>query len=260
MQENELKLLWKHVFGDADTYIDRFFSQVYTPENTLVHKEDGHIVSMLHMVPYELDINGECFKAVYLYALATEEKYRERSIMSGLIRQAHTIAEERGYLCSFLIPEGESLFGFYKRFGYTVPFYDDEIIIRKDRLNQEISFVKSDKSRNELWDVYASSYDRQDKKIMLGKEQFLFFLEDFLEAGGKPYCVMAADKRLGYAYGISENGKITICHTDIDYGVLTGELFNADITCHIRGLFRPSDVCKNLGIDLNGIWVKNVLC
>lgn len=260
MQKNELKLLWKRVFGDEDTYIDRFFSQVYTPENTLVHKEDGHIVSMLHMVPYDLCINGECFKAMYLYALATEEKYRGRSIMSRLIRQAHTIAEERGYLCSFLIPEGESLFWFYKRFGYTVPFYGDEIIIQQNRLNQEISFVKLDKSRNELWDMYASFYDRQDKKIMLRKEQFLFFLEDFLEAGGKPYCVMEADKRLGYAYGISENGKIIIYHTDVDYGVLTGETINADITYRIRGMFRPSEACMNLGIDLNGIGVKNVLC
>lgn len=260
MQEDELKLLWKRVFGDEDTYINRFFSQVYTPENTLVQREEGHIVSMLHMVPYELSINGECFKAMYLYALATEEKYRGRRIMSQMIRQAHTIVEERGYLCSFLIPEGESLFSFYKRFGYTVPFYDDEIIIRKDRLNQGISFVKSDKNMNELWDRYASFYGRQDKKIMLRKEQFLFFLEDVLEAGGKPYCVMEKEKRLGHAYGISENGNIIIYHTDIDYDVLTGKSFHADITYHIRGLFRPSDACKNLGIDLNGIRVKNVLC
>lgn len=260
MQKDELKLLWKRVFGDEDMYIDRFFSQIYSPEDTLVYRENGHIVSMLYMIPYDLGINGKCFRAMYLYALATEEKYRGRQIMSRLIHQAHAIVQERGYLCSFLIPESESLFAFYKGFGYTVPFYGDEIIIRQDSLNQDICFVKLDKSRSEMWDMYRAVYSGQDKKVMLNKEQFLFFLEDFRDAGGDFYCVMEKGKNIGYAYGISENGKIMIYHTDIDYGVLAGEKFNAAITYRIRGLFRPSAACTDSEIDLNGIRVKNILC
>lgn len=260
MQVDELKLLWKRVFGDDDVYIDRFFSQIYSPENTLVYEEDGHIVSMLYMIPYDLCINGSHFKAMYLYALATDEKYRGRRFMSGLIHRAHEIVEKKGYLCSFLIPEGESLYQYYRRFGYAVPFYGDEIIIKLDRLSPDINFAQVNISIDELWNIHSSFYGRQDKEIMLDRRQFIFFLEDFHEAGGKVYCMMEADKAIGYVYGISKNGRIKIYQTNIDYSILKGKKINAVIQYHIRGLFRPSKECLNLGMDLKRVWVKNVLC
>ncbi|MDE7432279.1 MAG: GNAT family N-acetyltransferase [Lachnospiraceae bacterium] len=260
MDKGELKLLWKNVFADEDAYIERFFSQVYNHRQTLTYQENGHIVSMLHMIPYTLQIEGKCFPAMYLYALATEERFRGRKIMSGLICKAHRIAEERGYLCSFLIPEGESLFGFYQRFGYTVPFYDSGIVIQPHKLCHEIGISETDVSNDGLWEMMQSFYKGQNKVIMLHREQFDFFLTDFYESGGRIYKITESKTVLGYAYGICKNGEIVISHTNMDTKVLTGKKINAVITYHIRGVFRPTQLCYDLGIDLNGIYVKNVLC
>ena len=276
MNISELKILWKKVFEDEEAYIDRFFSQIYKQGQTLIHQEEGHAVAMLHMIPYNLRIDGRKFRAMYLYALATEEKYRGKGIMSGLIHQAHRIADERGYLCSFLIPERESLYGFYQKFGYTVPFYDNEVTLCPDLFSQGTNLHKVNMSNDELWGIQQSFYDRNNRIIMPDRNQFEFFLEDFFGEGGKVYCITGAGIESGYVYGTRKlsgpycepvhdingckNGKITVCHTNMEENILTGGTINAVITYRIRGLFRPARVCKQSGIDINGIYVKNVLC
>ncbi len=44
--------IWKQVFaGDDGGYTDYFFRTLYKPENTLVLKESGNIVSTLMRIP-----------------------------------------------------------------------------------------------------------------------------------------------------------------------------------------------------------------
>lgn len=260
MYENELKLLWKTTFKDEEKYINRFFEKVYSPDNTLVERMDGQVVSMLYMVPYELEINNIVYPAMYLYALATAEPYRGRNIMSGLIDKAHEIADKKGYLCSFLIPERETLFDFYRKFGYEIPFYEDRIFIRQDMPGQNISIIETDKSTEELWEMQKALYEKKNKKIMLQKEQFLFYLEDFYHEGGKVYSVVEEDRVLGHVYGMYNGKNIVVYDTDIENYILESKEINVSLEHRIRGMIRPSNRCRETGIDLNEMYVRKVLC
>ena len=109
-----LKQMWKEVFGDTETYLQMFFETIYQEENTLTIIEDNKLVAMLYMIPYTICRQGQMQTAVYLYALATKKEQRKHGYMTKLIEEANRIAKERGAVCTFLQPENESLYSYYK--------------------------------------------------------------------------------------------------------------------------------------------------
>ncbi len=108
--EESLKSLWKTTFGDEEKNISLFF-ELKKDNPIYVYETDGITVSMLCMIFSE--------KAAYLYALATEEKYRNRGYMSELIKYAVQRAEEKNKDYLFLIPAEPELSDYYKRHGFT---------------------------------------------------------------------------------------------------------------------------------------------
>ena len=57
-------------------------------------------------------------KAAYIYGIAAFQAQRGRGIGSELIRGALEKLQELGYRHILLVPAGESLFGYYERFGF----------------------------------------------------------------------------------------------------------------------------------------------
>ena len=116
-REVECRALWMDVFGDSREDVDRFFIDVHRDENLLTHSEQGSVVAMLNIVELQTDYGP----TAYLYAIATDEKWRGQGFASELIRQAIDVSRERGYGAVMLIPSEESLVEYYKRFGFGEP-------------------------------------------------------------------------------------------------------------------------------------------
>lgn len=116
-KEVECRALWMEVFGDGREDVDRFLIDVHRDENLLTHSEQGSVVAMLNIVELPTDYGP----TAYLYAIATDEKWRGRGFASELIRQAIDVSRERGYGAVMLIPSEESLVEYYKRFGFGEP-------------------------------------------------------------------------------------------------------------------------------------------
>lgn len=116
-KEVECRALWMEVFGDSREDVDRFFIDVHRDENLLTHSEHGSVVAMLNIVELQTDYGP----TAYLYAIATDEKWRGRGFASELIRQAIDVSHERGYKAVMLIPADEKLVEYYKRFGFGEP-------------------------------------------------------------------------------------------------------------------------------------------
>ena len=116
-REVECRALWMEVFGDSREDVDRFFIDVHRDENLLTHSEQGSVVAMLNIVELQTDYGP----TAYLYAIATDEKWRGRGFASELIRQAIDVSRERGYKAVMLIPADEKLVEYYKRFGFGEP-------------------------------------------------------------------------------------------------------------------------------------------
>ena len=110
----ECRRLWKEVFGDSDEFITSFIKSFYSEENMLCIERDSRVVSMLHVVPFELD--GK--KVAYIYAVATDADARGQGLATKLIRQAIEKTKAEGYKAVFTLPADEGLREFYSRFGF----------------------------------------------------------------------------------------------------------------------------------------------
>ena len=108
--------LWEKVFTeDTPKFLDYYYS-VKTAENEIyVIEEDGEIVSMLHLNPYQMRIGKELYQTHYIVAVATDERYRKRGYMAKLLNYTMQIMQERGEPFTFLMPAAEAI---YTPFGF----------------------------------------------------------------------------------------------------------------------------------------------
>ena len=113
-KKEECRRLWKEVFGDSDEFIASFINLFYNEENMLCIEQDGKMLSMLHIIPFEL--NGS--KVAYIYAVATDADARGKGYAGKLIRQAIEKAQSEGHKAIFTLPADDMLRDFYSKFGF----------------------------------------------------------------------------------------------------------------------------------------------
>lgn len=113
-EEIKLRELFTEAFGDED-FTALFFAKGYSPSRCL-GAFDGELLAALHW--FDCTLMGE--KAAYVYGIAAFQAQRGRGIGSELIRGALERLQELGYRHILLVPAGESLFGYYERFGFRV--------------------------------------------------------------------------------------------------------------------------------------------
>lgn len=141
--EEQVRTLWKEVFGDSDSFIEHFMNRYYRRENLLSVEEEGTLQSMLHLVPFHYKSN----RIGVVYALATASASRSKGYATLLLRRAIERAASEGYIAIALIPAEESLFTYYKRQGfagkYRVNFIlpDDFDFGIDDKENQRLTIM-----------------------------------------------------------------------------------------------------------------------
>jgi len=104
------------LFPYGAEYWDWFHARVWRPEQTVVLRKDGIIVSCLLRLPCTFAPEG--LRAQYLYAVATAPEARGKGLMAGLLAYAETHGREEGLDLSVLLTETDSLQDYYARFGY----------------------------------------------------------------------------------------------------------------------------------------------
>lgn len=106
--------IWEKCFGKEDSSVYTFLSRYYFNHCTLLEKADGHVVSMVFMIPCQTPFG----LAAYLYGIATLPEYQQQGISSRLIQQMLEKCHQNGVAFTFLIPADESLKDYYAKFGY----------------------------------------------------------------------------------------------------------------------------------------------
>lgn len=104
----DMKKLWRECFNeDGDFFFERMFARA------LVF-DDGGMRAMLHILEYT------CLgkKVFYLYGIGTTKVRRGEGIARKLIEYAIELAKNEGVSFLMLVPQEESLFKYYKRFGF----------------------------------------------------------------------------------------------------------------------------------------------
>lgn len=104
--------IYHEAFGTAEEFDKLFFDYYF--ENTERLKLDGEIVSMLFKIPCKLKIGESEKSAYYIYAVATDSRYRGKGLMSKLIKKACNESDA----VYFLKPVNDSLIAFYEKVGF----------------------------------------------------------------------------------------------------------------------------------------------
>ena len=130
----QLKSLWKSLFGDTEAFISLFFHEVVREENIRVLEEKGRILSALYMLPYPFRIWNQEVTASYISGAGTLPEAQGRGLMRRLLIDSFKEMEHRLIPLSILIPAEPWLYGFYEKSGYATVFaYNQQVYPPKDR-------------------------------------------------------------------------------------------------------------------------------
>ena len=83
--------LWQECFNDSEAFVQLYFSTKYTEENTLVHIENGKVLSALQMLPYSMTCWGRELRISYISGASTWPEARGRGLMKDLLTEAFRI-------------------------------------------------------------------------------------------------------------------------------------------------------------------------
>lgn len=120
----DIRRIWLTCFADdTEDVVDSFLSRVTLSEECLLCCVDGTPISMVFLLPIELQVYSRRYPVQYVYAVATLPAYRHCGYSSALLRWAMELAQQRGQIASCLQPAQPSLLPFYERLGYR-PFFE----------------------------------------------------------------------------------------------------------------------------------------
>lgn len=114
-----LKSLWKEIFADTDEYIELFFENKFDIARCFIIKENDAICSMLHYFDVILTDGKNEYKGAYICGIATLPEMRGKSFAGKLLEACVAMLKEQKYDLALLIPATASLFGYYKKFGFS---------------------------------------------------------------------------------------------------------------------------------------------
>lgn len=118
-QRDALRDLWKEAFGDPDSYLDAFFRAVSWQDHCRCVSVEDHVAAALYW--FDCELAGR--KIAYVYAVATAKAFRGRGLCHGLMADTFRHLTALGYQGAVLVPQGESLFRFYRTMGYEICSY-----------------------------------------------------------------------------------------------------------------------------------------
>lgn len=105
------RALYEAVFSeDTKKFVDYYYDCKTRDNEILVLEEDGKLVSMLHLNPYTMIVNGYEMKSNYIVAVATDKDYRHRGYMRILLEKALKDMAARRMPFTFLMPASESIY------------------------------------------------------------------------------------------------------------------------------------------------------
>ncbi|MFA6701668.1 MAG: GNAT family N-acetyltransferase [Dysgonamonadaceae bacterium] len=119
---DQIRDMWKTVFGDPDNYMDLYFERKYRDENTLAYFIDDKAVSSLQMLSYNFTFCDIEIPVTYIAGVCTLPEYRKKGYMGELLNQALEELSQKNIPLAILVPQEDWLLEFYKQYGFAQTF------------------------------------------------------------------------------------------------------------------------------------------
>lgn len=123
-EQERTKDLYREIFQeDTEAFLDFYYEK--RPKRILAMEEDGVVIAMLHLNPFQLSFFGKEITASYIYAVATRKDKRKQGIMGELLSYSFQLLKEEGEAFCFLLPVMEKIYTPYG-FQTVAKFITDE--------------------------------------------------------------------------------------------------------------------------------------
>ncbi len=155
-----IRELWDECFDeDSRCWREWYFENIFKENNVIGTKENGKLISMVHMNPYNLFIREGKINSFALAGVATQNEHRKKGLAGSLIKYALKRAYQDGYAFSFLYP---FKYEYYEKFGYRLS-YNNYSYKQVYLPHKRATFFKV----NDMYDSEKMSviYNRMAKKL-----------------------------------------------------------------------------------------------
>lgn len=210
---SQIKNLWKNTFEDKDELIDFYFSNRHRNENMLIFLKGEVVAAMLTMLPLEIKSGEKTFAGRYIYAVATDKKYRGQGISTMLLNHAHNWMKRNHEQVSVLVPASKSLFDFYEKRGFKTVFKIDFLEISSDEISKNIKDLKCTSCNLEKFIRIRNAAFGNSSLFAKWGEQALEYIMKFSNFSAEGLCCF--HNNFGEGYAVYERAENTIVIKEI---------------------------------------------
>ncbi len=214
------KALWKEAFQDSDAFINWYFDHKILQGNSLCMFEGGELLSIVHMIPYAVRIQGRPVNSAFIAGVATSEKRRGEGLMRTMLSESLALLKTRGTAITHLYPFSHK---FYEKFGWAAySCVSRQTVTAASRLRG--ADVIETMNADELSPMYNRMMKDFDGYVIRGKREWEWRLGELKSDGGRCAVLIRDDRACAYMlyYATKEKADIieTVYEDEEDIGAL----------------------------------------
>ncbi len=164
--------LWHSCFGDNEDFVYPFFDTFLKEDNVYIFEDGGKIASAV----YALDCKIGEKKAIYFYAVATDESYRRRGLAKAEIEFLIDYKSKAGFEFFLLTASSEKNNAYYKKLGFEDAFFCKKVNVFSSENSLNITEFFDRKKLFEL----REKLSRENNFVSFPEKHFNFAI-DFSE-------------------------------------------------------------------------------
>ncbi len=204
---NGAKALWKEAFGDSDRYIDWYFANKVLPGNS-VGVFDGRLVSALHMIPFEICVQGRPLQSAFIAGAATAKERQGQGLMRTLLLETLKLLRSRGVVMTHLYPFKHS---FYENFGWATYSYVYQKKAKKQSGTDGV-IIETDDWRL-LAPLYGAMMSRFDGYVIRREREWEWRVGEYMADGGKAALLVKNGTPAAYMIYYDNKGEAEVIET-----------------------------------------------
>lgn len=212
--------LWKEAFEDSDKFINWYLEN--KTQSSLGMIDGGELISALHIVPYNILIQGQQMPTAFITGAATSKKHRGKGHMRRLLYEALVLLRSRGVLITHLYPFKHS---FYENFGWSAFSYVSRQTVTEAycRCGSDIIETKDAFLLGKMYNRMMCGYEGY---IIRGEREWRWRTDELAIDDGRAAVLLKDGSARAYMLFYNENGKANIIETvyedEEDIGALLG--------------------------------------
>ncbi len=192
--QKSIRLMWDQCFQeDSVAWRDWYFKYIYKSDNTIIMENDNKLLSMIHINPYPMHMNGKTIQSAALSGVATNEDDRKKGYAGALIRIGLNQMKDRGIAFSFLYPFN---YDFYKKFGYEVCY--EEKAYRVTCQDEPKYQLRETKDVAVCTQIYSNFCKDLNGYILRNEAYMQIKFDEHYADNNKVYLIMSKDIPIGY--------------------------------------------------------------